>query len=159
MTRTHPILPFLAAIAGICVFSLMDAVMKGAAIAAGVYSALVIRNALGSVMMLPIWLLSGAQRPGPAALRIHAIRSAVVAAMAVLFFWGLVRVLGGPRRWVRSLPLMVVLFFTLLAVVFWGALRMRVPVEPLISLHVALGLDDFRRRVRERRSGLRVGGA
>lgn len=92
MNRSHPILPFLAAVAGIGVFSLMDAVMKGAAIAAGVYSALVLRNGIGSLMMLPIWLHSGGRRPGPEVLKVHALRSAVVAAMAVLFFWGLVRV-------------------------------------------------------------------
>jgi S-adenosylmethionine uptake transporter len=92
MTRTHPILPFLAATAGICTFSAMDAMMKGASIAAGVYSALLLRNSCGSLMMLPIWLLSGAQRPGHEALRVHMLRSAVVTAMAVLFFWGLVRI-------------------------------------------------------------------
>jgi S-adenosylmethionine uptake transporter len=92
MARTNPILPFLAAAAGICTFSLMDAMMKGAAIAAGVYSALLIRNSFGSAMMLPVWLLSGARRPGREALRVHMLRSAVVTGMALLFFWGLVRV-------------------------------------------------------------------
>ena len=39
------LLPFLAAAAGIATFSLMDATMKSASIAAGVYSALVLRCA------------------------------------------------------------------------------------------------------------------
>jgi 4-amino-4-deoxy-L-arabinose transferase-like glycosyltransferase len=102
------------------------------------------------------------QRPGsPLAGLLRRVDPLLAWSLLTLPFalWGLVRVLGGPRRWVRSLPLMVVLFFTLLAVVFWGALRMRVPVEPLISLHVAIGFADLRRRVRERRSGLRVVGA
>ncbi len=92
MVRSHPILPFLAAASGICTFSAMDATMKGASIAAGVYSALVLRNCCGSLMMLPVWLLSGARKPGRDALKVHLLRSAVVAAMAVLFFWGLVRI-------------------------------------------------------------------
>jgi hypothetical protein len=33
---------------------------------------------------------------------------------------------------------------------------MRVPVEPLMALFIALGLDDARRRIRLRASGLRV---
>ena len=92
MARQHPILPFLATAAGIGTFSLMDATMKSAAIAAGVYSALLLRCAIGTLLMLPIWLLADWQRPSLAAIRVHWLRSAVVAAMALLFFWGLVRV-------------------------------------------------------------------
>jgi len=70
--------------------------------------------------------------------------------------WGLARMLSGPRRWYQSLPALVVLYFTLLAVVFWGALRMRVPVEPLIALFAAVGIEDARRRLRSRARGFRV---
>src|SRR3979411_596872 len=92
MARKRPVLPYLATAAGICTFSMMDATMKGASIAAGVYCALVLRNFCGSLMMLPVWLLSGAGRPGANALKVHMLRSSVVAAMALLFFWGLVRI-------------------------------------------------------------------
>ena len=91
MARTHPILPFLAAMAGICTFSMMDAMMKGASIAAGVYSALLLRCTFGSLLMLPVWLLSGARWPALKVLQVHVLRSAVVAGMALLFFWALVR--------------------------------------------------------------------
>ncbi len=91
MARTHPILPFLAVATGIATFSAMDATMKGASIAAGVYNALLLRNCLASALMLPVWLLGGGGMPGPGALKVHALRSAVVACMAPLFFWGLVR--------------------------------------------------------------------
>jgi hypothetical protein len=57
MTRTHPILPFLTAAAGICTFSAMDAAMKGVSIAAGVYSALLLRCACGTLLMGPVWAL------------------------------------------------------------------------------------------------------
>ena len=92
MTRSHPTLPFLAAAAGICTFSMMDATMKGAAIAAGVYSALLLRCACGTVLMLPVWLLANWRRPTMAAIKVHWLRSSVVTGMALLFFWGLVRV-------------------------------------------------------------------
>ena len=92
MARAQPILPFIAAAAGICTFSMMDATMKGASIAAGVYSALLLRCACGTALMLPIWLLSGARWPERAVLRVHLLRSTVVAGMALLFFWGLVRI-------------------------------------------------------------------
>ena len=92
MVRQNRFLPFLAAAAGIATFSLMDATMKSASLAAGVYSALLLRSACGALLMLPIWLLADWQRPTLAALKVHWLRSAVVAAMALLFFWGLVRV-------------------------------------------------------------------
>ena len=92
MARAHPILPFIAATAGICTFSMMDAMMKGASIAAGVYSALLLRCVFGTLLMLPVWLLSGARWPEREVLRVHLLRSTVVAGMALLFFWGLVRI-------------------------------------------------------------------
>jgi S-adenosylmethionine uptake transporter len=92
MIRAHPILPFAAAVTGIATFSAMDAVMKGASIEAGVYNALLLRCACGTLLMLPIWALSGARRPSAGALRVHLVRSVVVTGMALLFFWGLVRI-------------------------------------------------------------------
>jgi len=67
---------------------------------------------------------------------------------------GLVVTLRGPKRLFLSLPLLVILFFTALAVVYWGALRMRVPVEPLIVLYAAAGADALAKFLRRRRSGL-----
>ncbi|MEO6717358.1 MAG: DMT family transporter [Novosphingobium sp.] len=91
MARAQPILPFISAASGIATFSMMDAIMKGASIATGVYSALLLRCIFGTLLMLPVWLLSGARWPARVVLRIHMLRSSVVAAMALLFFWGLVR--------------------------------------------------------------------
>ena len=70
--------------------------------------------------------------------------------------WGLVRTLHGPRRFFQGLGFLVVLYFTALTVVFWGALRMRVPVEPMLVLFAAVGFEDARRRVRMRAHALRV---
>lgn len=91
MARSHLVLPFIAAAAGIGMFSVMDAAMKGASVAAGVFTALFLRVVIGSALMLPIWLKAGNGMPAPAVLKLHLLRSAVVALMAPLFFWGLVR--------------------------------------------------------------------
>lgn len=91
MRRAHPILPFLAACLGIASFSTMDAAMKGASLAAGVYTALLLRNGIGAALMLPVWTAKAGPMPSRASLLLHAKRSAVVACMAPLFFWGLVR--------------------------------------------------------------------
>jgi 4-amino-4-deoxy-L-arabinose transferase-like glycosyltransferase len=64
--------------------------------------------------------------------------------------WGLARACSGPRRWFRALSLLTIVYFTLLAVVYWGALRMRLPVEPLLTLLAAAGIVDVRQRLRAR---------
>lgn len=77
------------AVAGIAVFSAMDAVMKGAALAAGVYTAVFLRNSLGAVMMTPVWLAAGRPMSGRAALTVHIQRAVVTSGMAILFFYSL----------------------------------------------------------------------
>ena len=91
MSRHHPIMPFLAAAAGIASFSLMDGLMKSAAIAVGAYNAMLLRSAFGALLMFPLWWLGGGRWPGRPALKVHAIRAMVSAAMATSFFWALVR--------------------------------------------------------------------
>ena len=73
--------------------------------------------------------------------------------------WGLARSLRGPRRWFQSVLALFVLYFTLLAVVFWGSLRTRMPIEPLVTLLAAYGFEDLRRRWRARRAGMGLVGA
>lgn len=98
------------------------------------------------------------QRPGsPLAplLRLDplAVWSALVLPLAA---WGLARTLRGGRRWFQSLPLLVVIHFTLVALVFFGSLRMRLPIEPLLAIFTALGADDLHRRLRARARGFTV---
>lgn len=90
--RGPHLLPILSVVAGIATFSVMDAAVKAAAIAVGVFTAVWLRNAIGIAIALPLWRWTGGRLPTPAVLRIHALRAAVVACMAVLFFWGLVRI-------------------------------------------------------------------
>lgn len=89
---SHPLLPFASAALGIMLFSTMDAAMKSASILAGAYNALLLRSLIGTALMLPVWRLGGGRWPGRANLKVHMLRSTVVAGMAWLFFWGLVRI-------------------------------------------------------------------
>ena len=70
--------------------------------------------------------------------------------------FGLFRALAGPRRWFLSLPFLVIVFFSVLSIVYWGALRLRVPLEPLVVLYAAAGFEEARRRWLTRRHGLQV---
>lgn len=97
MTRDHPLLPYAMALAAVGLFSLMDALMKGASIAAGAYSALLLRNFIGLALIGPVWLATRPKStdgfwPPRSAMRVHVIRGVVASAMAFTFFWGLARV-------------------------------------------------------------------
>jgi 4-amino-4-deoxy-L-arabinose transferase-like glycosyltransferase len=74
----------------------------------------------------------------------------------VLALLGAVETLRQPRRWFQSVGLIPIVWFTLLATVFWGALRVRVPVQPLVLLYAGAGFETVRRMLRVRRSGLTV---
>ncbi len=84
-------LPLAAAALGIALFAGMDGLMKSAGTAIGVYQAMLIRSAFGAVLTMPLWRLRGGQWPQLAILKLHIRRAFVSAAMATLFFWGLVR--------------------------------------------------------------------
>ncbi|QWC57095.1 EamA family transporter [Erythrobacter sp. 3-20A1M] len=91
MGREHPLLPILAAFAGIGLLALMDAFMKGAALALGAYSASLLRSAFALVFALPVWLATGARRPPAPVLRIHLLRGVVASIMALAFFYALTK--------------------------------------------------------------------
>lgn len=85
-------LPFAATMVGIALFSLMDALMKRASIATGVYPALFARAVAGAVVLAPLWRrVTGGAMPGRAALRLHLLRGVIVTGMAGTFFYGIVR--------------------------------------------------------------------
>ena len=52
--RHYHLLPFVAVAAGIASFSVMDALMKGASLAVGAYSAMLFRSLISAVVMLPV---------------------------------------------------------------------------------------------------------
>lgn len=83
--------PVWAAIVGIALYSAMDAVMKGAAIAVGAYSAYLLRCTVGILFLAPLWWWQERRFPAPNVLRIHFTRGTVVAFMGWTFFAALVR--------------------------------------------------------------------
>lgn len=85
------LLPMLAALMGVGFLSLMDAFMKGAALAAGAYSAAVFRSAIAAVLITPVWLGRGGQWPQRDVLLLHMLRGTVSAFMALSFFYALTK--------------------------------------------------------------------
>lgn len=66
--------------------------MKGLSIAIGAYQATFWRVVIGTSMSALLFLALRLPRPSRAAMRLHVIRGAVNAIMAILFFWGIARV-------------------------------------------------------------------
>ncbi|MFW2850647.1 DMT family transporter [Sphingomonas sp. TX0543] len=87
-----PALAFAVAAAGIGLFSIMDAFMKSLTLALGVYNALIWRTGASTAFGLAGWIAGGAPRPSRRGMRLHMVRGAITAAMALLFFWGLARI-------------------------------------------------------------------
>jgi len=67
-----------------------------------------------------------------------------------LALWGAVRVLRGARRMFQSYPLLAIGFLTAVAIVLWGSLDARIPLEPLVVLFAAAGGEEAWRRWRTR---------
>jgi S-adenosylmethionine uptake transporter len=89
--REHHAAPFVAVVLGIALFSVMDGVMKGASLLVGAYSAMLVRSLIGTALMLPLWKWRGGTMPDRSAMKLHALRGAISAAMATSFFYGIVR--------------------------------------------------------------------
>ena len=89
--QENPIKPVLATVAGIALFSAMDAVMKSAALSIGAYSAYFLRCLVGFVMIAPFWWYRVRAFPPASVMRIHLIRGVVVAFMGWTFFFALTR--------------------------------------------------------------------
>ena len=85
-------IPFAVAAAGICVFSAMDAVMKGLSLEIGAYNALLWRTAAGAVLGGLLFMALRRPWPGRGAMRVHLVRGILSSFIAMLFFWGLARV-------------------------------------------------------------------
>jgi S-adenosylmethionine uptake transporter len=83
---------FAVATLGIALFSLMDALMKGLALAIGTYNALLWRTLLGALFAGAVFLMHRSAWPRREAMRFHLIRGSMSSIMALLFFWGLARV-------------------------------------------------------------------
>lgn len=84
-------IPFAVCCAGVALFSVMDAAMKGLSLSIGLYNALFWRAVTGTVLGLALMLLMRQRWPDRAVLRLHLLRGTVVALMAGLFFWAIMR--------------------------------------------------------------------
>ncbi|WP_420145761.1 DMT family transporter [Sphingobium sp.] len=84
-------IPFVICCVGVALFSVMDAAMKGLSLAIGLYNALFWRAVTGTLLGLALMLLTRQRWPTRQVLRIHLLRGTVVAAMALLFFWSILR--------------------------------------------------------------------
>jgi S-adenosylmethionine uptake transporter len=91
MPRSHAT-PFAVAGAGVALFSIMDALMKGLTLAAGAYNAMLWRIVLGAVLGGAIFFAQRAPWPPRERMRLHLIRGSVAPLMAFSFFWGIARV-------------------------------------------------------------------
>jgi S-adenosylmethionine uptake transporter len=81
--------PFAAAAAGVGFLALMDAFMKDAALAAGAYSATVLRSLIGAAIIAPFWLGQRNPWPARALMRLHVERGVISAFMALSFFYAI----------------------------------------------------------------------
>ncbi len=91
MHSSHRLMPYLAALAGVGLLSLMDAFMKGAALAAGAYTATLLRALIGAAMIAPFWLAQGLRWPERKVLKLHLERGIISAFMALSFFYALTK--------------------------------------------------------------------
>lgn len=89
MNRTA--IPFAVCCLGVALFSVMDAAMKGLSLSIGLFNALFWRALTGSLLGLVLMLVTRQRWPNRAVLRLHLLRGSVVAVMASLFFWALMR--------------------------------------------------------------------
>ena len=83
--------PFLAALAGVAMLSLMDAFMKGASLSVGAYSAAWLRAVLATAIALPLWLVRRPTWPDRETLKLHLLRGVCSAFMGLTFFFALTK--------------------------------------------------------------------
>jgi drug/metabolite transporter (DMT)-like permease len=120
MTRpdsTSILIPFLVACLSIAIYSSMDVLMKGLSISIGAYNAVIWRTAAGTAITGLAYLALKPKWPSTALMKLHIIRSAFVAVMAITFFWGLARL---PMAEAISLAFIAPLLATFMAAFFLG---------------------------------------
>ncbi len=83
--------PLAAASLGVASFTIMDALMKDAGMAVGAYNALLWRGMISTIITGFVFFALRLPWPNTAVLRIHLQRGVVVAAMALAWFWAIIR--------------------------------------------------------------------
>lgn len=132
MTRSILPLPVLAALLGVALLSLMDALMKGASLAIGAYSAALLRSMLGVMLVAPLWWLRGGRWPKPDVFRVHLLRGALASVMGLTFFYALTK-----------LPLAETIAISFIAPVislYLAAVFLKERIKPAAIVAAVLGL-------------------
>ena len=80
------------AIAGIFLFAALDAAMKGLSLEVGVFTTLFARVLIGTLLSAVLYFFKWKGKPTIKAIKLHALRAILSAFIALMFFWGLVRV-------------------------------------------------------------------
>ncbi|MWV27068.1 DMT family transporter [Aurantiacibacter rhizosphaerae] len=119
----HYLLPLFAAFVGVGILALMDAQMKSASLATGVFTASLLRSALAACLIGPVWLARKKAWPQRPVMRLHVERGVISALMALTFFYALTK-----------LPLAEAIAISFIA-----------PLVALYFAHIFLG-EQIRRR-------------
>lgn len=90
--KSHVVPAYLAACAGIALYSVMDAVMKAVSLQIGAYNTLIWRLGVAVVLTGILYAATRPVMPIRSTLKVHFFRAILVAVMAISFFWGIVRV-------------------------------------------------------------------
>jgi S-adenosylmethionine uptake transporter len=85
------LLPVAVVALGVACLSLMDALMKEAALVTGTYTATLLRSLVGAALIAPVWLWRFPGWPARAVLNLHIERGVISAVMALTFFFALTR--------------------------------------------------------------------
>lgn len=84
-------LAIFSALLGVALLSLMDALMKGASLAVGAYSAALLRVVFGVMLVAPLWWFRAGIWPQRNVLRVHLLRGVVASIMGLTFFYALTK--------------------------------------------------------------------
>ncbi|WP_293856642.1 DMT family transporter [uncultured Alsobacter sp.] len=125
------LVPIVLAIAAIIVLTVMDAIIKGVSAGRSTIDIVALRYACGFVWALPILAVVRPPRPSADMLKANAMRSIVVLATALFFFYALARL---PLVEATTLGYLAPVFMAVLARVILGE-----PVARATGLAIVLG--------------------
>ncbi|MGB3739583.1 MAG: DMT family transporter, partial [Pontixanthobacter sp.] len=107
----------IAALCGVGFLALMDAFMKDAALAAGAYSATVLRSLIAAAVITPVWVAARGRWPARSVLKLHLARGIISGFMALAFFYALTKL---PIAEAIAISFIAPLIALYLAAVFLG---------------------------------------
>jgi S-adenosylmethionine uptake transporter len=131
--RTNNIVALLQVAAGIAALCVMDALVKYLALRHGAPLTTFGRYASGTIIALAVWQWQGRPRLAPGGLKAHLLRGALIAMMALCFFWAITQL---------SLSLALTLAFVgPLLVPPLAALFLKEPMQPRFVIAGLIGFS------------------